>query len=96
MAPEVAGGTGEYSALADVYSFAITAYEVLHPRHEVPLGRKGRGLEEHKRRTLRGDRPPLGEVGLDTKLAQKLGQLQPFIAVFPQGCMGPLASFLPA
>jgi hypothetical protein len=31
----------------------------------------------------------------DTKLAQKLGQLQPFIAVFPQKCMGQLASFGP-
>ena len=30
------------------------------------------------------------------KLAQKLGQLQPFIAVFPQECMGQLASFEPA
>jgi hypothetical protein len=26
------------------------------------------------------------------KLAQKLGQLQPFLAVFPQKCMGQLAS----
>jgi hypothetical protein len=31
----------------------------------------------------------------DAKLAQKLGQLQPFVAVFPQGCMGQLASFGP-
>ena len=29
----------------------------------------------------------------DTKLAQKLGELRPFIAVFPQECMGQLASF---
>jgi hypothetical protein len=29
----------------------------------------------------------------DAKLAQKLGQLQPFRAVFPQECMGQLASF---
>ena len=29
------------------------------------------------------------------KLAQKLGQLQPFSAVFPQECMGQLASFGP-
>ena len=28
------------------------------------------------------------------KLAQKLGQLQRFIAVFPQECMGQLASFV--
>jgi hypothetical protein len=28
-------------------------------------------------------------------LAQKLDQLQPFIAVFPQECMGQLASFGP-
>jgi hypothetical protein len=31
----------------------------------------------------------------DAKLAQKLDQLQPFIAVFPQECMGQLASFGP-
>ena len=31
----------------------------------------------------------------DAKLAQKLGQLQPFIVVFPQECMGQLASFGP-
>jgi hypothetical protein len=31
----------------------------------------------------------------DAKLAQKLGQLRPFMAVFPQGCMGQLASFGP-
>jgi hypothetical protein len=32
----------------------------------------------------------------DTKLAQKLGQLQPFIAVYPQESMGQLASFGPS
>ena len=47
----------------------------------------------------------LGRFGIDwniressekaTKLAQKLGQLQPFIAVFRQECMGQLASFGP-
>ena len=31
----------------------------------------------------------------DTKLAQKLGQRQPFIAVFPQDCAGQLAYFGP-
>jgi hypothetical protein len=31
----------------------------------------------------------------DAKLAQKLGQLQPFTAVFPQDCMGQLAPFGP-
>ena len=29
----------------------------------------------------------------DAKLAQKSGQLQPLIAVFPQACMGQLAYF---
>ena len=37
--------------------------------------------------------PPAGEK--EAKLAQKLGQLQPFIAVFPHECMGQLASFGP-
>jgi hypothetical protein len=31
----------------------------------------------------------------DAKLAQKLDQLQPFTAVFPQECMGQLAYFGP-
>ena len=31
----------------------------------------------------------------DAKLAQKLGQLQPSVAVFPQECAGQLASFGP-
>jgi hypothetical protein len=31
----------------------------------------------------------------DAKLAQKLGQLQPFLAVLPPECMGQLASFGP-
>ena len=31
----------------------------------------------------------------DAKLAQKLGQLQPFLAEFPQECAGQLASFGP-
>jgi hypothetical protein len=31
----------------------------------------------------------------DAKLAQKLGQLQPFIVVFPKDCMGQLAFFGP-
>ena len=33
--------------------------------------------------------------GKDAKLAQKLGQLQPFQAVFPQECVGQHASFGP-
>jgi hypothetical protein len=32
----------------------------------------------------------------EAKLAQKLGQLQPYIAVLPQECMGQLASFGPS
>jgi hypothetical protein len=35
------------------------------------------------------------EVREDAKLAQKLGQLQPFIAAFPQECTGRLVSFGP-
>ena len=31
----------------------------------------------------------------EAKLAQQLGQLQPFIAAFPQECMGQLACFGP-
>ena len=38
---------------------------------------------------------PIPPSEKDAKLAQKLGQLQPFTAVFPQECMGQLASFRP-
>jgi hypothetical protein len=31
----------------------------------------------------------------DAKLAQKLGQLQPYLSVFPQECMGQLVFFGP-
>ena len=31
----------------------------------------------------------------DARLAQTLGQLQPFVAVFPRECMGQLPSFGP-
>jgi hypothetical protein len=36
-----------------------------------------------------------GQVRIDAKSAQKLDQLQPFVAVFPQECAGQLASFGP-
>ena len=45
---------------------------------------------------LPGAAAAAGEGEKDAKLAQKLGQLQPFTAVFPQECMGQLASFGPA
>ena len=38
----------------------------------------------------------MSESETDAELAQKLGQLQPFTAVFPQECMGQLVSFGPA
>jgi hypothetical protein len=34
-----------------------------------------------------------GEKDIDAKLVQNLGQLQPFIGVFPQECMGQLGYF---
>ena len=39
--------------------------------------------------------PHVEQSEKDAKLAQKLGQLQPFVAVFPPECMGQLASFGP-
>jgi hypothetical protein len=41
-------------------------------------------------------RAGLGAGEKDAKLAQKLGQLQPFLAAFPQECVGQLASSGPA
>jgi hypothetical protein len=40
-------------------------------------------------------RPVLRPGERDAKLAQELGHLQPFIAVFPRECVGQLASFGP-
>ena len=62
-------------------------------------GPSRRPLHHRLRRVNRLDghavrvRPPSEK---DANLAQNLGQLQPFIAVFPQECMGQLASFGPA
>jgi hypothetical protein len=41
------------------------------------------------------NRPSIYTSAKDAKLAQKLGQFQPFIAVLPQECTGQLASFAP-
>jgi hypothetical protein len=54
-------------------------------------------MEDHKsdiQGPLKMTSPPMSEK--DAKLAQKLGQLQPFIAVFPQAFAGQLAFFGPA
>jgi hypothetical protein len=52
------------------------------------------GLSKPKRlRQLAVELAPPGEKA--AKLAQKLGQLQPFTAVFPQECMGQPSSFGP-
>jgi hypothetical protein len=50
-------------------------------------GAAGRAVGVHQHAT-----PPSEK---DPKLARKLGQLQPFVAVFPQECVGQLASFGP-
>jgi hypothetical protein len=54
-----------------------------------PAGARGRGLGG--RALARG-----AASEKDAKLAQKLGQLQPFTALFPRECMGQLASSGPA
>ena len=54
--------------------------------HAAQLG-DGRNQPIHEHRALAGEK--------DATLAQKLGQLQPFIDVFPQECMGQLASVGP-
>jgi hypothetical protein len=52
---------------------------------------RGRANELEVGHRLRPDR----ESEKGAKLAQKLGQLQPFAAVFAQECMGQLAYFGP-
>ena len=71
------------------------------PADLVALGlrrRAGGGASRARVHAIRADRRrqrgPWGS-GKDAKLAQKLGQLQPFTAVFPQECMGQPASFGP-
>ena len=50
---------------------------------------------QYKAPLARGGAAVLHRSEKDVKLAQKLGQLQPFVAVLPQECMGQLASFGP-
>jgi hypothetical protein len=56
-----------------------------------PVGRCVDGVEHLRALHRRPDH----ESEKDAKLAQRLGQLQPFIAILPQECMGQLASFGP-
>ena len=64
-------------------------------------GRAGRepaaqpGVEQHPEVDGRLHRLRRGQSEKDAKLAQKLGQLPPFLAVFPQECTGPRASSEP-
>jgi hypothetical protein len=74
----------------------------LHLRAAAALPQADRRRERHLRGRpgLEGLRRRPGEVRgrpseKDAKLAQKLGQLQPFLAVLPQECMGQLAHFGP-
>jgi len=62
-----------------------------HCASRCPPGRAGR------LRALAGGLPGRAarQGEKDATLAQKLGQLQPFIALFPQECTGQLASFRP-
>ena len=62
----------------------------LAERELSPQVRDAAGRAEHRR--LHAGRP---QSEKDAKLAQKLGQLQHFLAVLPQECMGQLASFGP-
>jgi hypothetical protein len=60
-----------------------------HPRALAAPAKRGPGVQfrprGHRRR----------ESEKDAELSQNLGQLQPFLAVFPQEHMGQLASFGP-
>jgi hypothetical protein len=61
--------------------------------------RRGSGSSRKKSSSRSRRSPGQGDDDDDseknTTLAQKLAQLQPFIAAFPQDCMGQLASFGP-
>jgi hypothetical protein len=73
--------------------------------HGLCLSRRSGHVAEHGTCALRfaaGARGHAGQVRVplpasekDAKLAQKLGQLHPFLAVFPQYCVGQLGSFGP-
>ena len=63
----------------------------------VRRGAAGRVLRHPHRGPARHDGGAVGGAASEkaAKLAQKLGQLHPFIVVFPQECMGRLAYFGP-
>jgi hypothetical protein len=60
-----------------------------------PLHRRQRGIPMYSYAN-RSQIRALRTSEKDAKLAQKLGQLQPFMAVFLLECMGQLVSFGPA
>ena len=60
---------------------------------EPPAGDRQAGAEEERRRCV--GRRDAAQSEKDAKLAQKLNLSQLFLAVFPQRCMGQLASFGP-
>jgi hypothetical protein len=64
----------------------------------VLAAREERGPQLRPEQPLRQDRAGHGRGAgeKDAELVQKLGQLQLFAALFPQQCMGQLASFGPA
>jgi hypothetical protein len=57
----------------------------------------GNGLDRVRSSLILPEPPPASicQSENDAKLAQKLGQLQPFTAVFPPECMGQFAYFGP-
>ena len=66
----------------------------VHVHERAPAGARQRGAGRDGGLANYDGRPrPRSEK--DATLAQKLGQLQPFIAVFPQKCVGQLAYFGP-
>jgi hypothetical protein len=75
------GGGGEWLAEN------VAAHRIGEEADEVEAGRRGAGAAERGELSCRSEK--------DTMLAQRLGQLQLFMAVYPLECMGQLASFGP-
>jgi hypothetical protein len=86
-------GSLDGSFEADLDPAGVEAEDAQRTRSEISARRNAEAQAHTSRHHVRVAELEVAASEKDAKLVQKLGQLQPFIAVFPRECMGQLACF---